>query len=79
MIDEVLIEKTKDLISDWTSKYPLNKEDLSDNERYASGTSIIPQWQKDMARWCNRHVYYAASKFRDFEIRKGFVCSQHFR
>lgn len=43
------------------------------------GKNTIPQWQKDMARWCNRHVYYAASTFREFEIRKGFKCKQYFR
>lgn len=38
----------------------------------------IPQWQKDMAHWCNRHVYYAAASFREFYPRKGFRCSQYF-
>ena len=39
----------------------------------------IPQWQKDMARWAMRRVYYKASDFKDFEIRKNFKCINHFK
>ena len=34
----------------------------------------IPQWQKDMAHWCNKHQIFQISEFKDFEPRKGFKC-----
>lgn len=73
------IEENEKRLEHWRGKYNGRVKCHAQPYIDFSGTSIIPQWQKDMARWCNRHVYYAASKFRDFEIRKGFVCSQHFR
>jgi hypothetical protein len=39
---------------------------------------VIPQWQKDMARWAMRREFYKASDFKDFEVRKGFKCSKWF-
>lgn len=39
---------------------------------------IIPQWQKDMARWTDRKELYRACEFKDFEPRKGFKCKQYF-
>lgn len=39
---------------------------------------IIPQWQKDMARWAMRRELYASTDFKDFRPRKGFVCSSYF-
>lgn len=39
---------------------------------------IIPQWQKDMARWAMRREIYAVCDFKDFEPRKGFKCKQYF-
>ena len=36
--------------------------------------SPIPEWQKDMARWCNKHQIFQISEFKDFEPRKGFRC-----
>lgn len=39
---------------------------------------IIPQWQKDLARWAMRREYYATCEFKDFEPRKGFKCSEYF-
>lgn len=40
---------------------------------------MIPQWQKDMARWAMRREIYATCKFRDFEPRKGFKCKEYFK
>lgn len=40
---------------------------------------IIPQWQKDMARWCNRKWLYNSCDFQDYEPRKGFKCSEYFK
>lgn len=39
---------------------------------------IIPQWQKDLAHWTNRHQLYASCEFKDFEPRKGFKCREYF-
>ena len=39
---------------------------------------VIPQWQKDMARWAMRREIYAVCDFMDFEPRKGFKCKQYF-
>lgn len=40
---------------------------------------IIPQWQKDMARWAMRREIYATCDFKDYEPRKGFKCKEYFR
>ena len=37
-----------------------------------SGKRNPPQWQKDMARWCNRKEIYNSTELSDFEPRKGF-------
>ena len=39
---------------------------------------IIPQWQKDMAQWAMRRVYWASCDFKDFAPRKGFLCREYF-
>lgn len=39
---------------------------------------IIPQWQKDMARWAMRRELWASCDFKDFEPRKGFKCGIYF-
>jgi len=38
----------------------------------------IPQWQKDFARWGNRKKLYRSTDFKDYEARKGFLCSSYF-
>lgn len=40
---------------------------------------IIPQWQKDMARWVNKKAHFVAHSFEEFEPRKGFRCKQYLR
>jgi hypothetical protein len=39
---------------------------------------VLPQWQRDMARWSMRREFYASCDFKDFEPRKGFKCSIYF-
>ena len=39
---------------------------------------IIPQWQKDMARWAMRREFWVACDFKEFSPRKGFQCKEHF-
>ncbi len=38
---------------------------------------LIPQWQKDMAQWCNKHQIFQITEFKDFEPRKGFKCAKY--
>lgn len=40
---------------------------------------VIPQWQKDMARWSMRRELYASCDFKDYEPRKGFKCKEYFK
>lgn len=40
---------------------------------------VIPQWQKDMARWSMRRELWASCDFKDFQPRKGFTCSEYFK
>lgn len=40
---------------------------------------VIPQWQKDMARWADRKELYRSTDFKDFQPRKGFVCREYFQ
>lgn len=38
----------------------------------------IPQWQTDIARWCNRKQLYKSMEFKDYQPRKGFTCKEYF-
>lgn len=39
---------------------------------------VIPQWQKDMARWAMRREFWTTCDFKEFEPRKGFKCKVYF-
>lgn len=39
---------------------------------------IVPEWQKDMARWCNKRMIFCTTDFKDFSPRKGFTCRKYF-
>ncbi len=39
----------------------------------------IPQWQKDLARWCSNKILFDSCDFKDFEPRKGFKCIEYFK
>lgn len=45
---------------------------------YDNPAQIIPQWQKDMARWAMRRELYASVDFKDFSPRDGFTCKEYF-
>lgn len=45
---------------------------------FSDPKQVIPQWQKDMARWSNRRWLYKSCDFKDYEPRKGFKCSEYF-
>lgn len=38
-----------------------------------------PQWQKDMAGWCNKRMVFTVMPFEDFEPRKGFKCMEYLK
>ena len=40
---------------------------------------VIPQWQKDMARWADRKEIYSTCDFKDYIPRKNFICNQYFK
>lgn len=42
-----------------------------------SGKRDVPQWQKDMAHWCNRKWIFNTCEFAEFEPRKGFFCREY--
>lgn len=42
-----------------------------------TGKRQPPQWQKDMARWCNRKELFRSTEFADFRPRKNEICSQY--
>lgn len=39
---------------------------------------VLPQWQKDMARWANRKEIFKTVDFKDYVPRKGFICNEYF-
>jgi hypothetical protein len=39
---------------------------------------VIPQWQRDMARWCNDKAILQSCDFREYRPRKGFCCKEYF-
>lgn len=39
---------------------------------------VIPQWQRDMARWAMRRELWTTCDFKEFEPRKGFKCKEYF-
>ena len=39
----------------------------------------IPEWQKDMAGWCNKRMIFYTTDFKDFMPRKGFRCEEYLR
>lgn len=45
---------------------------------FNNSNQIIPQWQKDMARWANRKELYMSCDFKDYIPRKGEICSSYF-
>lgn len=39
----------------------------------------VPQWQKDLAAWVNKHQIFQVTDFKDFSPRKGFKCNEYFK
>jgi hypothetical protein len=40
---------------------------------------IIPQWQKDMARWSNKREIFQTCEFAKYQPRRGFFCSEYIK
>ena len=45
---------------------------------FTNKRQIIPQWQKDLARWADKKGIFKTCEFKDFEPRKGFFCKEYF-
>ena len=43
-----------------------------------TGNRSPPQWQKDMARWCNRKEIFNSTEFKEYRPRKNEVCKKYF-
>lgn len=76
------------LINDWDDaqerlnalrKYKWFKPHGQPYRDFNNPNQIIPQWQKDMARWMDKHNIYYSCEFKDFESRKGFKCSEYYK
>lgn len=39
---------------------------------------VIPQWQRDMARWAMRREFWTQFDFKQFHPRKNFTCNKYF-
>ena len=52
--------------------YPKHRDPITPNP-------TIPEWQKDMARWCNKRMIFCTTDFKDFMPRKGFRCEGYLR
>lgn len=39
---------------------------------------VIPQWQRDMAQWCNKRMIFTTTRFADFRPRKDFVRREYY-
>lgn len=75
------------LIDDWDDvnerltalrKYKWFKPHGQPYRDFGNKGQVIPQWQKDMAHWMNKHNVYFAVDFKDFEPRKGFKCKEYY-
>jgi radical SAM superfamily enzyme YgiQ (UPF0313 family) len=57
----------------------LNLDAFAQPYRDFTPNQIIPQWQKDMARYTNCKQIYRSIDFKDYEPRKGFKCIEYFK
>lgn len=59
-------------------QYPRVRVHAQPMREFDNPRQIIPQWQRDMARWADRKELYTTCDFKDFSPRKGFVCREYF-
>lgn len=60
-------------------QYPRVRVHAQPMREFDNPRQIIPQWQRDMARWADRKELYTTCDFKDFQPRKGFTCSEYFK
>lgn len=60
-------------------KYPRVRIIAQPYRDFNNPNQVIPQWQKDMARWAMRRELYATHDFKEFKPRVDFVCSEYFK
>jgi hypothetical protein len=91
--NETEYEWNKRLFKDALDRITIWADDLQNNKKYnayphtqpyrdTERVNEIPQWQKDLARWCNRKELIKTTTFENYEPRKGFKCKeyiQHYR
>ena len=73
------IQECYERISYWKGKH--NGKVTCFGQPYLDFTTTrqnIPQWQKDMARWCIKKELYKTMDFKEYEPRKGFRCQSYF-
>lgn len=59
-------------------KFPRVRVHAQPMREFNNPQQVIPQWQRDMARWADRKEFYRSIDFKDFMPRKGFKCEQYF-
>lgn len=57
----------------------LNLDAFAQPYRDFTPDQVIPQWQKDMARYTNCKQIYRSNDFKDYEPRHGFKCIEYFK
>lgn len=72
------IEECYDRVSYWKSYDGLVSCQSQPYRDINNPKQIIPQWQKDMARWSNRKELYKSCDFKAYKPRTNFQCEQYF-
>lgn len=80
------LQRDYDRIHYWWLRLQENRKHRNGGDVYAYAQpyrdpykrNTIPQWQKDMAGWCNKRMIFATTDFMDFAPRKGFSCKEYF-
>lgn len=62
----------------WKNKGHRYKPFCQPYRDFNNPAQIIPQWQKDLARWANMRATFMSCDFADYAPRKGFVCKTYF-
>lgn len=60
-------------------KFPRVRVHAQPMREFNNPRQIIPQWQKDMARWADRKELYRSIDFKEFKPRVNFICSEYFK
>lgn len=74
----VLLQKFKDSYNRINQCKKLGINPFAQPYRDFTPNQIIPQWQRDMARWCNHKALLKSIDFKEYYPRKGFFCKEYF-